>query len=84
MLVLNLPKPGRVQPPVLVVGAEHDAIFPPGQVAATARAYRTTALMFPDMAHDMMLERGWEAVAAAVVAWLRESGHADDRLAGAA
>jgi len=39
---------------------------------ATARACATEAIFFPKMAHDMMLEPGWESVAERIVAWLRE------------
>jgi hypothetical protein len=31
------------------------------------------AIIFPKMAHDMMLEVGWESVAARIVARLREN-----------
>ncbi len=67
MLVLDLPRPKRVNTPVRVLGGELDAIFSPAEVRATARAYRTGATMFPGMAHDMMLEPGWEAVARSVL-----------------
>ena len=53
----------------LVLGGERDTIFGPKRVAATARAYGTQARMF-DMAHDMMLEPGWPAVAAHIGDWL--------------
>lgn len=71
MLLLNLPRPKRVQTPMLVLGGEHDAIFSMGEVAATARAYHTQPHFFP-MAHDMMLEAGWEQVAGKMLRWLGE------------
>lgn len=70
MLALELPRPKRVSTPMLVIGAGQDTIFLPAQVAETARAYGTEPVMFPDMAHDMMLEPGWEAVADHIMAWL--------------
>lgn len=73
MLLLNLPKPSRVKTPVLVLGGQHDTIFPVKEVEATARAYHTRAHFFP-MAHDMMLESGWEQVADKMAAWLDERG----------
>ncbi len=45
-----------------------------GEVEATARAYGTKAEMFPDMAHDMMLESGWQSVADRILGWLSERG----------
>ena len=63
MALLNLPKPDRVRTPMLVLGAQCDRSVTPGEVRATARAYRTQAEIFPNMGHDMMLEPGWAAVA---------------------
>lgn len=69
MLVLDLCKPSRVSTPLLVLGASHDAIFPPEQVESLAAAHGVRAEMVEGMAHDMMLERGWEAVADRVSAF---------------
>lgn len=71
MLLLNLPRPAKVQTPMLVLGAENDKIFTMAEVKATAQAYHTQPHFFP-MAHDMMLEPGWEQVAETMVAWLEE------------
>ena len=57
--------------PVLVLGAERDAVFPVETTRRIAAAYATEAMIFPDMAHDMMLEPGWERVADAIVDWVR-------------
>jgi pimeloyl-ACP methyl ester carboxylesterase len=70
MLLLSLPRPGRVATPLLVLGAEQDAIFRPHEVRATALSYGTEAVLFPDMAHDMMLEPNWQAVADTIIGWL--------------
>ncbi|OBH07052.1 alpha/beta hydrolase [Mycobacterium sp. E2699] len=70
MLLLNLAKPHLVSTPVLVLGAEDDIVFTQQEVRATAAAYRTEAEFFPGMAHDMMLEPGWAAVAERIHAWL--------------
>lgn len=72
MLLFNLPNPSRVHTPLLVLGASDDMIFHPNQIRATARAYSTEAILFPNMAHDMMLEPGWELVAERIIAWLKE------------
>lgn len=63
MLALNLPKPEKVNANVFVLGAEKDAVFGVEEVLATAQAYKTQANIFPGMAHDMMLEPDWRAVA---------------------
>jgi pimeloyl-ACP methyl ester carboxylesterase len=69
MLALNLPRPGRVKTPILVLGAERDTFFTRAEVEATARAYRAEVAFFP-MAHNVMLEDGWEDVAGYIVRWL--------------
>ena len=73
-LGLNLVHPKRVKTPLLVIGAENDAVILPKLVENTARAYGTTAEIFPDMAHDVMLEAGWERVAETILKWLDEQG----------
>jgi pimeloyl-ACP methyl ester carboxylesterase len=73
-LVLNLPRPKRVNTPVLVLGASEDFFFPPGEVKRTGRDYHTQAEIFPNMAHDMMLEPGWQAVADRILGWLDDRG----------
>jgi pimeloyl-ACP methyl ester carboxylesterase len=73
-LGLNLVRPKRVKTPLLVIGGENDRIIPPYLVQRAARAYRTEAIIFPGMAHDVMLETGWEAVAATILKWLNERG----------
>ena len=60
--------------PLLVLGAENDKIFLQGEVRATARAYAVKAEFFPNMAHDMMLEKDWQAVADRIISWLDEQG----------
>ncbi len=74
MICLDLPHPKRIRTPILVLGAANDTIFSPAQIAAAARAYDTEAEMFPNMAHDMMLEPGRQAVADRILTWLGEKG----------
>jgi pimeloyl-ACP methyl ester carboxylesterase len=71
-MTYNLPKPGKIKPPLLVLGAENDAILSPSKVEKTARAYNADCKIFPDMAHDMMLERGWQKVADFMIDWLEK------------
>ncbi len=73
-LGLNLVRPKRVGTPLLVIGAEDDAVIPQKGVHATARAYGTTAVIFQNMAHDLMLEEGWQAVADRILEFLKERG----------
>ena len=68
----DLPRPARDVDPVLVLGAEHDAIFSSSEVRATARAYGTEAVIFDGMGHDMMLESGWAGPAEVIAGWLAE------------
>ncbi len=72
MLAFALPRPARVSTPLLVLGAADDTVFHVDEVQATARAYRTQAQIVPDMAHDMMLEPGWQNVADRILRWLQE------------
>ncbi len=70
MLAFQLPSPRKVKAPVLVLGGGKDTIFHPDEMRATARAYNTEPRIFPGMAHDMMLEPQWRAVADSILEWL--------------
>jgi len=72
LLGLNLAHPKRVKTPLLVLGAEKDTVIAPRDVHDTARAYGVKAEIFPNMAHDMMLEAGWKSVAERILHWLQE------------
>jgi alpha-beta hydrolase superfamily lysophospholipase len=74
MMLFSLPRPALVKTPMLVLGAEDDAMFTVDEIRATARAYGTEADILPGVAHNMMLEPGWRSVADRIVSWLRESG----------
>ena len=64
---------GEMNTPVLVLGAEGDAFVFRGGLEATAKTYRTEAEIFPNMAHAMMLEQGWQAVAERICGWLADT-----------
>ena len=71
LLFLDLPpSTPMLDVPVLVLGAENNSFVYRGGLDATANTYRTKAEVFPDMAHAMMLDLGWEKVAARIAAWL--------------
>jgi pimeloyl-ACP methyl ester carboxylesterase len=74
MLGLSLPRPELVKTPIMVLGAAKDAIFSVKEVEETAAAYHTQANIFPNMAHDMMLESGWQAVADKILEWVGTVG----------
>jgi pimeloyl-ACP methyl ester carboxylesterase len=73
LLFLNLPKPKKIKTPILVMGAEKDVIFSKKEVAQTAEVFKTKAEFF-DMAHDVMLEEGWQAVADRILNWIGQKG----------
>lgn len=74
MLGLGLPRPTHVKTPLLVLGGSDDALFPPAAVERTAHAYGTQAEIFTGMAHNLMLDPGWENVAGRIAGWLGERG----------
>ena len=71
-MIYNLPNPRKVKTPLLVLGAENDALIPPAKIKKTARAYNADYKIFPDMAHDMMVERNWQTVADFMIEWLEK------------
>jgi pimeloyl-ACP methyl ester carboxylesterase len=73
-LGLNLVRPKEIKTPMLVLGAEKDTMILPDQIRATAQIYCSPFTIFPNMAHDMMLEAGWQAVAARILDFLKERG----------
>jgi pimeloyl-ACP methyl ester carboxylesterase len=74
MLWLNLPRPERVDAPLLVLGTRDEQLILPREVEATARAYNTRAEFFSGMGHVMMLDVGWQDVADRILEWLGERG----------
>ena len=72
MVALDLPKPEKVKTPLLVLGAALDNMIGRNEIEATARAYHTQAVIIPGVAHDSMLEQGWQRVADRILAWLYE------------
>ena len=62
--------PEAESPPMFVLGVHGDRICRPEDVAATARHHGVAATLLPGMAHMLMLEPGWEAVAQALLGWI--------------
>ncbi len=72
VLLLKLPRRAKVNPPVMVMGAEDDNVFHPWEIRRLARAYSTDATIMPNSAHDMMLDTHWQAAADRVLGWLEQ------------
>lgn len=71
MSMFGLPNLRRMhRPPLLVLGAEKDALIPPFLVQATARTYEVPDRIFRGMGHGLMLEKDWEHVAETIRDWL--------------
>ena len=56
--------------PTQVIGAARDAFFPQAMIEEAARFHGVRPVVFEDMAHAMMLEPGWRAVAECIRNWL--------------
>ena len=54
---------------ILVVAGGGDRIFPVRQVRRTAKRFGTEAVVVDGLAHDLMLDAGWERVADLLGAW---------------
>lgn len=75
MLALDLVDTQRVnRVPLLVIGAERDAIVTSRETHSIAKLYGAEARIFPNLAHDLMLEPGWRAVADRMQSWLSAHG----------
>lgn len=59
--------------PVMVMGAEADLFVPPAQVRMTAEMFHVEPVIFPSMAHAMMLEPDWSRVADRVAGWVADT-----------
>ena len=59
--------------PVCVIAGAEDALFTPGDAAATAARYGTEAIVLEGLPHMMMLEPGWERLAVALERWITQS-----------
>ena len=67
---LRLHRP-RPQIPVMVIGGERDAVFPPFATSHTALRWNAREICIPDCGHMLMLEHQWRAAADAVGRWLQ-------------
>ncbi|MBW2181184.1 MAG: alpha/beta fold hydrolase [Deltaproteobacteria bacterium] len=74
MMIFQLPNPEKISTDLLILGAENDTVFHVDEIEATAMAYGKKPEIFKGMAHDMMLEDGWQTVADRMIEWLNEKG----------
>jgi pimeloyl-ACP methyl ester carboxylesterase len=65
-LLADLPRPGRVCAPLLVVAGDADRVFALDEQAATAVAHDAEFVVVPGAAHDIMLDPAWELAAQAI------------------
>ncbi len=57
--------------PVLVIGGEADAVFPPYMAQRVARRWRAELQIVPHAGHAMIVDQQWESCAARVFDWLQ-------------
>ncbi len=60
----------RPRLPVLVVGGERDAVFPPNLLAYTAARWHGEVAIAPRAGHTLMLDAHWQAAAESITRWL--------------
>lgn len=63
-------RPGQVNAPMLVVGAENDVVVPPKLVHKTAARYGQQAVILSSSYHDMMLDPNWEQCAERILEFI--------------
>lgn len=68
-------EPLRPHLPMLVLGGEVDALFPPELLAFVARRWHADLQIIPDLGHVLMLDIKWETAAQALLAWLQKKGY---------
>lgn len=69
LLAMRLPR-HRPRLPVLVLGGQADAVFPPQGLRFTAMAWQAEVAVIPRAGHTLMLDAHWQAAAEAIVEWL--------------
>ena len=69
-MLLSLPEPNRVKTRMLVLGAAQDQVVKPADVKKYAAAFNTKEHIFPNIAHNMMLDSNWRTVADYIINWI--------------
>ncbi len=76
-LLFALPDTRRIRErgtPMLILGGAADRVFPAREVAGLGDLYSADVTILPDLAHDIMLEPGWQTAADHIIRWLTENG----------
>ena len=60
------------QVPILVLGAQEDNMFSVEEVRETAKKYDAACHIFPDVAHDMMIDKNPLKIAEFMMNWLED------------
>ncbi len=71
-MLARFARPSRVRPPVMVLAAEDDALFPPRSQRRLAKAYGTSVQMVPG-GHDVMLDGAADGALHLVLDWVRRT-----------
>jgi pimeloyl-ACP methyl ester carboxylesterase len=66
MVFLRLPNLKQLPFPVLIIGAEKDYLISVNDTKRMAKRYGLEAQIIKDASHCLMLETGWEEVAASI------------------
>ncbi|MDA8098343.1 MAG: alpha/beta fold hydrolase [Nitrospiraceae bacterium] len=65
---------GAIGTRMLVLGGERDRLITTDEIRNTARLYGADAEILPGMAHDVMLDSGWQGAADRILGWLEKEG----------
>ena len=60
----------RPRLPVLVVGGEGDAVFPPSTLGFTAVRWQAEVAVIPRAGHTLMLDAHWQTAASRIAGWI--------------
>jgi pimeloyl-ACP methyl ester carboxylesterase len=71
MLFLDLPKPKKINKPILVIGGTADYIFNEKDVLATAKAFYTEGSLFEGEAHNLFMENNWKDAAKVILDFIK-------------
>lgn len=61
---------GPIDAPVLVLGAERDALVPVREVRTTAAVHGVRPVLMRGMGHDLMLDAGWDRALGVLLDWV--------------